>query len=162
MNKPIPLLHIEEAYPCTIVERINRFTVLIKHDNKYHTAWINNTGRLEEYIRKGIEGFCIPNKGKNKYRLFAVKPNLDNNGYAAVIDTLLQMKSFERCIEEKLLPYFQECWIEKRNPQLYNSYVDYLLRCNNKNIYVEIKSAALQKENHAMYPDCPSTRGQRH
>jgi len=101
----------------------------------------------------------IPNRGKNDYRLFAVSPY---NGLASIIDTLLQMKAFERCMENGLLPKFIGCRIQKRNASLYNSKIDYLLSCNTRSIYLEVKSAVLKKGEYAMYPDCPSIRGQRH
>ncbi len=155
----IPLLTIENPTSCTIIGRENRFTVTIEIKGIRYKAWINNTGRLKEYLREGVKGFCIPNRGKNDYRLFALSPY---DGLASIIDTLLQMKSFEKCIEYKLLPEFIDCIVYKRNALLYNSRIDYLLSCKNKSIYLEVKSAALKEGDYAMYPDCPSLRGQRH
>lgn len=155
----IPLLSIEDSIPCTIIRRENRFIVTIEIEDRRYKAWINNTGRLKEYLREGVKGFCIPNRGKNDYRLFALSPY---NGLASIIDTFLQMKSFEKCIEYNLLPEFIDCIVYKRNAILYNSRIDYLLFCKNKSIYLEVKSAALKEGDYAMYPDCPSIRGQKH
>ena len=156
----IPLIRIENPIPCTIIRRENRFTVIIEVDNKRYKAWINNTGRLKEYLRRGLSGFCIVNEGeKNDYRLFAIS---SSDNMAVIIDTLLQMKAFEESIENKLLSSFKRCRIIRRNVTLYNSKIDYLLSCNSKSIYLEVKSAVLKGKDYAMYPDCPSIRGQKH
>ncbi len=56
MNQ-IKLFHIEDVKLCKIIRRINQFTVLVDQSGEKHTAWINNTGRLEEYMRNGIEAY---------------------------------------------------------------------------------------------------------
>ena len=39
--------------------------------------------------------------------------------------------------------------------------IDYLFHCPDP-LYLEVKSAAMKRGEHAMYPDCPSLRGRRH
>jgi hypothetical protein len=40
--------------------------------------------------------------------------------------------------------------------------IDYLIEHKNKKYLLEIKSAVMKYKNFAMYPDCPSVRGQKH
>jgi sugar fermentation stimulation protein A len=42
------------------------------------------------------------------------------------------------------------------------SLIDYLIEYKNKKYYLEIKSAVMKENGFAMYPDCPSLRGQKH
>jgi len=39
--------------------------------------------------------------------------------------------------------------------------IDYLMTCELKDVFVELKSAALRLGYHASYPDCPSSRAAR-
>jgi len=148
------------AKECVILERINRFVVKIILDDTVLKAYINNTGRLLDYIVEGRRGFYIAHqKGlKTDCRLFAVK----EKRLAAVIDTQLQMQALEKIITLNLLPWSKGCRILKRNAKLGKSLIDYLLECHGKKVYLEVKSAVLRSGEYAMYPDCPSLRGRRH
>lgn len=154
------ILRIESPVECDIVERINRFVLKIRLKGNYYKAHLNNTGRLYEYLVKGRKGFCVRNekRGKTDYRLFSIK----EGNLGAIIDTQLQMKAFEKSLEMKLIPWLKGCRILKRNAKLGKSLIDYLLKCKGRQVYLEVKSAVLRREHHAMYPDCPSARGRKH
>ena len=154
------ILFMRGAKECTIIERINRFVVKIILDSAVLKAYINNTGMLQDYIVKGRRGFCIPHQKRLKTdcRLFAIR----EKKLAAIIDTQLQMQALEKIITLNLLPWSRGYRILKRNAKLGRSLIDYLLECNGKKIYLEVKSAVLRNGKYAMYPDCPSLRGRRH
>lgn len=151
---------VESPIECTIVQRLNRFVVEIQVNNNRQRAWINNTGRLKEYLFNGNIGFCTRNRRplKTTYRLFAIR----EGDLGAIIDTQLQMKSFEKALSMGLIPWLEGCAILKRNTRLGSSVIDYLLACGEKQVYLEVKSAVLREGHYAMYPDCPSARGRRH
>jgi len=151
---------IKGAEECIILKRLNRFTVKIILDGKAQRAYINNTGRLLDYIVEGQRGFCIKHERKLKTdcRLFAVR----EKNLAAIIDTQLQMKTLEKIMALNLVPWIRGCQILKRNAKLGGSLIDYLLECNGKKVYLEVKSAVLRNGKYAIYPDCPSMRGRRH
>jgi len=161
-NSKIPLVEIKNALPCNIVKRLNRFVVEIKdHNGKTARACINNTGRLEGYLEKGKTGFCIRNKPgmKTDYRLFSIKINEE---FSTIIDTNMQMRAFEKTLELGVVPWLKNCRCVKRNVRLGKSVIDYLIKCDEKEIYLEVKSAVKRKNIFAMYPDAPSERGRKH
>ncbi|NJE08821.1 DNA/RNA nuclease SfsA [Thermococcus sp. M39] len=142
------------------IERINRFVGLVRINNEVKKALITNTGRLEEFMIKGKKCFCTPKQGgKTDFVLVAFE---DKNSKGAVIDTRTQARAFERAVELGLIPWLKDCYIKKREVKVGTSRLDYLLECNGEEIWVEMKSAVLREEEYAMYPDCPSLRGQRH
>ncbi|MEZ0346785.1 MAG: DNA/RNA nuclease SfsA [Infirmifilum sp.] len=151
------LLELEEPIVCRIVGRVNRFVVAVRAGGEESLAHINNTGRLLEYIKGGKTGYCLPHRGKTRYRLIAVE---DIDG-AALIDTQLQMKSFEVAVQGKVLEWAQ-CDLISRSPEVGRSKLDYLLRCRGRETFTELKSAVLRQGDYAMYPDCPTPRGRRH
>lgn len=154
------VLGIENSIGCSVVERLNRFVVEVQLRADCRKAYINNTGRLHQFLVKGREGFCVQNDkpGKTDYRLFAIK----EGNLAAIIDTQLQMKALERSLEMRLIPWLEGYRVSKRNARLGESVIDYLLECSGKPVYLEVKSAVLREGHYAMYPDCSSARGRRH
>ncbi|MGD9344379.1 MAG: DNA/RNA nuclease SfsA [Candidatus Aminicenantes bacterium] len=154
------ILSVENVRECQVIERLNRFVVSAKIAGKQHPLHINNTGRLEEFLVRGRKAFCTMTQSTEKTdgRLFA----LEESGLGALIDTRIQMAAFERLVENGRIPWLKGCAIQKRNPRLGSSVLDYLLVCEKKAVLVEVKSAVLRVGTFASYPDCPTTRGQRH
>jgi sugar fermentation stimulation protein A len=159
------LLNLKDAFEVEILERLNRFVVLVKKENRILKAHNTNTGRLKEFLIRRKRAFCLPKiGGKTDCRLVAVE---DPFGFA-LIDTNLQMKAFEVAYRKGLIPWLNpsEWKLEKRNALLgENSYIDYLFRNlkTNQPLYLEVKSAAMRSpDNFAMYPDCPTERGRKH
>lgn len=154
------LLEINDPCPCSVLGRLNRFVVEVEVQGKPKRAYINNTGRLLEFLVRGKKAFCLRNKvsGKTDYRLFA----LADRDWAAVIDTRLQMVAFERTLEKGLIPWLEGFRTLRRDARLGASLIDYLLSSDAGEAYLEVKSAVLRDGDYAMYPDCPSARGRRH
>ncbi len=156
----LPGIGVESALECTMLKRLNRFVVEVAVAGTPERACINNTGRLEQYLRTGNKGFCIRNRRplKTAYRLFAVK----DGDMAAVIDTQLQMRAFEQALALGLIPWLEGYAVLRRNAPLGSSLIDYLLAGQRDQLYLEVKSAVLREGHYAMYPDCPSARGRKH
>ncbi len=158
--KQIKLFRIAGPQDCRIVERFNRFVVIIEVNGYYHPAHITNTGRLSEFMVKGRKAFCFRthHQGTTDFRLFAIA----ESGFGALIDTQLQMQAFEQALEQNLIPWLDGSRMLKRNAPLGTSRIDYLLEHYGKVGYLEVKSAVLRDGTYAMYPDCPSERGRKH
>ncbi|WP_297487696.1 DNA/RNA nuclease SfsA [Thermococcus sp.] len=161
MGKPI-LLKLK-TLPCTFIERFNRFVALVDVNGEIKRALITNTGRLEEFMIPGRRAFCLPKTGgKTDFVLVAFE---DLGGKGAVIDTRTQAKAFERAVELGLVPWLSGCRIKRKEVTVGKSRLDYLFDCPGGEVYAEMKSAVLRggkRGEYAMYPDCPSTRGQKH
>jgi sugar fermentation stimulation protein A len=155
----VELISIDNALECSIVQRTNRFVVEVRVEGKTHAAWINNTGRLRDWIVAGRAGFCVRRHGEGKtlYRLFAIREGT----FAALIDTQWQMRALESCLARGHLPWLGGPCAFRRNQRLGESVVDYWLECDAGSAYLEVKSAVLRQGQYGMYPDCPSARGRR-
>ncbi|MDW8022044.1 MAG: DNA/RNA nuclease SfsA [Nitrososphaerota archaeon] len=151
------LLEIKPVVVCTVLRRINRFVVEVEMGDRVSRVYLCNTGRLAGYLVKGREGFCAENSRPRKlrYRLFSIR----DDGLGAILDTQLQLKSFERAIN--LIPPFRDCKISRRNVRVGESVLDYLLKCPGGDLVLEVKSAVLRIDGYASYPDCPSTRARK-
>ncbi|NJE61405.1 DNA/RNA nuclease SfsA [Thermococcus sp. 21S7] len=149
--------------PCTFLKRLNRFVALVEVDGEERKALVTNTGRLEEFMVPGRKAFCTPKTGgKTDFVLVAFE---DLGGKGAIIDTRTQARAFERALELGLVPWLRDCRIKRKEVTVGKSRLDYLFECPEGEVYAEMKSAVLRggnKGEYAMYPDCPSVRGQKH
>lgn len=141
-----------------VLARLNRFVVEVVAEGRVERAYVNNTGRLLGLLTRGRACYCLRRSGgSTSLRLFAV----EDGGEAALIDTAIQGRAFERALKMGALPW-APCDVIARNPRLGSSIFDYLLSCGGRSIYAELKSAVLRDGVHAAYPDCPTPRGRRH
>ncbi len=159
-QQPRRLMRVKAPQECRIIERLNRFVVVIEVNGIAHRAHLTNTGRLAEFMIPGREAFCFRTHhgGATDYRLFAI----EECGLGAVIDTWLQMDAFEAAVKRQLIPWLKECQLRGKNAPLGASRIDYLLACPRGAWYLEVKSAVLRDGPYALYPDCPSERGRKH
>jgi len=150
------LLVLRGVEECLILERLNRFTIRVKIDDQEDLVFLQNTGRLLEYIVRGRRGFCAPTARPEKLRrrLFAIP----EDGLAAVVDTYLQSRAFEEAVNRGLIPWLEGYQISRRNIPLAGARIDYLMSREGADLILELKSAALRLGDYASYPDCPSTR----
>jgi sugar fermentation stimulation protein A len=154
------LLSFPKVLEVRIGKRLNRFVVSVNSQGSMLRAHINNTGRLEQFLIPDKKAYCLESTrgGKTDCRLFAIADKV----MAALIDTQLQMRAFEIALERGLLPWLKGYRFLKRNAPLGNSLIDYLLESCGSRSYLEAKSAVLREGDWAMYPDCPTQRGQKH
>lgn len=156
---PVMLFNVENPFKCTIEKRVNRFVVVVTAEGRKLRAYVNNTGRLQEYIVRGTKGFCTSEGNKTDCRLFAIS----DKGLGALIDTAFQAKAFEASLQKNVLKWLLNYKVVKRNVKVGGSLIDYLLLKGGSKAYLEVKSAVLRgNETYAMYPDCPTERGRRH
>jgi len=156
----IELISLSPILKCFIIDRINRFTVRVKCFGSEYLALNTNTGRLNNLLTPGRVAYCIRKcSGKLPLRLLGI----EMSGEVAVTDIYIQMKSFEKALVLNSIPWLLNCVIKRRNPVVGSSRLDYLLKCLEGEVWVEVKSALLlHGENYAGYPDCLSLRGRRH
>ena len=144
-------------YPCTILNKENRFVIRARLGDEVVKVHNTNTGRLEDLIWEGNEAYCEEKEGgKLKYRLIAAKTPF---GFA-VTDTNLQERVLKVIFEEGAIPWARGCEVKRRPKR--RSVFDFELLCEER-ILIEVKSADLASPRaEGMWPDCPTERGRRH
>lgn len=154
-----PLIRISNVAECRVIERLNKFVVRVKICSSEELAFLQNTGRLIEHVTRGKIGYCIPieKPRRLKYRLLAV----EDRGGAALIDTFLQAKAFERSVERNLIPWLSGYEILRREVRVGDMRIDYSLWGKAEEAILELKSAVFRLDEYASYPDCPSIRARR-
>lgn len=155
----MPVVTLSKLVECYVVKRLTRFTVLAEIRGERMIVYMNNTGRLEGYLRPGKRGYCTENfRGKHKYRIVGV----EDGEYVTLIDTNLQEKTFLALQERGLISWLSTCKLHSRNYKLENAVVDFAFKCDDGIVLIELKSAVMRlKESLAGYPDAPTQRGRR-
>lgn len=160
---PNELLRLPSVRECTIRRRLNRFVVEATIDGRVEKLHNTNTGRLLDLLVEGRRCLAEPINGRKlRWRLTAVEDS-EYPGTWDIVNTLAQNRAFEIAVKRSMLPYTKGCEVLSRNPRVGSSFLDYVLTCGGRPVYVETKSAVLRgPNNEAMYPDCPTARGVRH
>jgi len=152
----------EKLIPFEIVKRNNRLSVLVKDSKGQQLAHLTNTGRLLDLIIPGNTCLCIPKKpAKTKIRLIGVPISKSK---AVLIDPAEQSKCFVKAVEMGLIPWLKGWKIKRPEVQYEESRIDFQIESDSGDFgYIEVKSAAMLLDNKiGSFPDCPTTRGQKH
>lgn len=146
----------------TFVERKNRFLGSVRfEDGELDDVHVRDPGRLKELLYKGNKVLLKKAGNENRktnWDLISAKFDdlwiLVNSGYhRRITETILE--------KESISPFDN---IESYKPEvkLGDSRIDFLIKKDDENIWVEVKGCTLAKKGEALFPDAPTKRGKRH
>ncbi len=141
---------------------MNRFAALVKVAGREVTVHVANSGRMRELFQPGIRVLLTPKLGtpgrKTPYDLTLV----DLGDTLVSADARLPNALVHEKIISGALQEFQGYQDVRREVTLGNSRMDLLLLANDTRCYIEVKSVTLVENGVGLFPDAPTTRGQRH
>ena len=151
--------HLTEG---VFITRLNRFAALVEIDGRTTHVHVANSGRLRELLRPGVRVLLTPvSPGTNRKTAYDL--SLVDLGHTLVsADARLPNALVYEALEQSLLPQFATYGAVVRERVFGDSRLDLLLSDGPKRCYVEVKSVTLTEERTALFPDAPTTRGQRH
>jgi len=143
-------------------KRLNRFLIECLIKNEKIKAYLPNPGRLWELLLPRRELYLIKNPAESgrttDYTVIAILkeeiPVLLHTHYTNVLARLL--------IEQGKIPFFKGSSIVKQEVKIGRSRFDFLLRKDDKDFILEVKSCTLFGKEIAMFPDAVTLRGRRH
>lgn len=150
----------------TYVSRPNRFTVEFKQEsNEVELAHLHDPGRLKELLLpktplliKYIDDYKSK-KRKTKYDVVGVK----NNNVWILLNSSYHNNLVEELINNNKIKDLTNYYVHRREVAYKNSRLDFLLKDGNDNpMYMEVKGCTLLVGDTAIFPDAPTTRGQKH
>lgn len=145
--------------PGKFLSRPNRFIAQIEIDGRVEVSHVKNTGRLRELLIPGADVFIQqatnPNR-KTKYDLIGVY----KGDRLVNIDSQVPNQVFHEWVENS--GYFNGISLIKPEYQYRQSRFDFYLEADHRKLLVEVKGVTLEKDNIAMFPDAPTTRGVKH
>jgi len=143
------------------LKRLNRFLGNVKIKNKLYLVHIPNPGRMNEILVPGVKvylQYTDKNFRKTQYDLIGI----EINNVQISIDSNLPNRIFIEGINTKKIRNFGEIVEYKKEIQVQDSRIDFLLKNRYNEIFVEVKSCTLVEDMIAKFPDAPTKRGVRH
>ncbi len=142
-------------------ERKNRFLGSVKIGNETVEVHVRDPGRLNEILYPGNE--VLLKRAENQDRktdwsLLAGRVDehwvFVNSGYHRAIT--------ERILEKHRLSPFERIEGYQAEKKLGKSRIDFLLKKDDRDIWLEVKGCTLAEDGTALFPDAPTKRGKRH
>jgi len=161
-SERIAVFDLPADLEATFVRRPNRFLALFEKDGQLLEAHVHDPGRLPDLLLPGkkiLLKYCPGPKRRTSWSLLAGEACghwvFANSGYhRRLSEKMLSL------LGEELFPGLKSFVAE---PRLGNTRLDYLFEMEEgPPVYVEIKGCTWAKGACALFPDAPTTRGQRH
>jgi len=145
------------------IERPNRFIVICSLYGKKISAFLPNPGRLWELLFPGsILILKTSSRNSEKRKTGHTVIGVFHEGVPIMLDTHENNRVASWLVETGRIPGFENFTVKKREITCGKSRFDFLLRDENGDYYLEVKSCTLFKGKFAMFPDSPSERASRH
>lgn len=144
-----------------ILRRLNRFAVAVELSDGQAIAHLPNSGRLHELLKPGTPCWLVPKldpNRKTRYDLLLVR--LGRTLVSA--DARLPSRLVLEALKERKLPQFSEYTDFQTEVRWNHSRIDLLLTGSDRPCLLEAKSVTLVLDATGLFPDAPTTRGQRH
>ncbi|MDY6821241.1 MAG: DNA/RNA nuclease SfsA [Deferribacterota bacterium] len=145
----------------TFIERINRFVVKCEYKGEIIYAYLANPGRLWELLvegRKVLLKYQDKDSRKYKFSCFSIV----DSSHLILLDTHYNNVVAEKLINNNMIEELKDYNIESKECSFGKSRFDFLLKCGNKRLILEVKSSTLYYDKLAMFPDAPSKRATKH
>jgi sugar fermentation stimulation protein A len=143
------------------INRLNRFLIRCKLDNRIISAFLPNSGRLQELLLPGRVIYLIREESehrKTQYTAVAV----EREGQPLMLHTHRTNEVARYLLQRGKVPGLKRVKIMKPEVRVGRSRFDFLLEEGGKKILLEVKSCTLVGERVAMFPDAVTERGTRH
>ena len=146
----------------TFVARLNRFAALVQIQGRETVVHVANSGRLRELFQEGARVLLSP-VASRLARKTSYDLSLVDLGHTLVsADARLPNTLVYEGITHGQISELQGYQEVLREQVFQNCRFDLLLLNGTKRCYVEAKSVTLISNGVALFPDAPTTRGQRH
>ncbi|MHA1630629.1 MAG: DNA/RNA nuclease SfsA [Candidatus Heimdallarchaeota archaeon] len=151
----------------TFYNRPNRFLVNLTLEGTKHLeqAYLHDPGRMKELLLPQVRLLIRQpqpkngtNKRKTKWDILAV----EHQNRIVVINSRLPNIVAANILKKKKLPELKEYTLVRPEISYGNSRLDFYLKKDTNECYLEVKGVTLVAEKKALFPDAPTTRGVRH
>ena len=145
------------------IKRPNRFIAHVLIDGEREIVHVKNTGRCREILKKGTTVILEKAKNKNRKTKYSVIAAYKNDKLIN-IDSQVPNQVVQEALDKENIPesQFKNITNLKREVTYNNSRFDIYFKNKEKENFIEIKGVTLEKNNIAMFPDAPTTRGTKH
>ncbi len=144
------------------VRRPNRFIVECTVQGRSVRAYLPNPGRLWELFFPGTVLYLVKHDASYEGSTDFTIVGVERDGVPIMLHTHVNNLVARQLIEEGKIPGLENASVIKPEISIGNSRFDFLLRQNEKDVVVEVKSCTLVGNKIAMFPDAVTARGTKH
>jgi sugar fermentation stimulation protein A len=156
------LILFNNTLKARFVDRPNRFLIRCKWKGQILSAFLPNSGRLQELLLPGRVVYLVREEKsllrKTRYTAVAV----DREGHPIFLHTHLTNEVARHLLQERKIPGLEKAKIVRPEIHVRRSRFDFILEEKGKQVLLEVKSCTLVGERVAMFPDAVTERGRRH
>ena len=142
--------------------RPNRFVVKCLVDGRNIRAYLPNPGRLWELFFLGAKLSLVKFPRSSRRKLAYMVVAVERDGIPVMLHTHQNNLVAQKLIEEGRITGFEDAEFVKTEYRVGHSRFDFLLRKDDRDIMLEVKSCTLFNKTLAMFPDAVSTRATKH
>ena len=143
------------------IRRLNRFAVEVELDKGAVQAHLPNSGRMTELLVPGYPVVLVECPSPNRKTAFDMLL-VQYQGHWVSVDSRLPSALAYKALEQGALPAWAGYTQVRREAVYGDSRIDLALRNGDRRALIETKSVNLVENGVALFPDAPTTRGQRH
>ena len=143
------------------VRRLNRFAALVRLDGREERVHVRNSGRLRELLTVGRPVLLEPAGAPGRRTRFTLALVRTRGGYVS-LDAHLPNDLVAASLAGGAVAGFRGYRLLRREVVVGRHRVDFLLGRGERECLLEVKSVTLVRENLALFPDAPTTRGVAH
>lgn len=143
------------------VRRLNRFAALVEIQGRQELVHVRNSGRLHELFTPGRAVLLDPAATKGRQTRFTLALVRLPGGYVSA-DAHLPNALVAEALRCRSIPGLTGHRVLRREPPLGSGRADFLLARGGRQCLLEVKSVTLVENGVALFPDAPTTRGQKH
>ena len=151
----------ESLIPAEFISRPNRFLGEVRIGEDQTECFIPNPGRMGELLQPNSRVYLTPRSTENRKTAYDLSL-VDLNGTLISVDSRVPNRIASEAIEQGMIPEFSGLTVEKAEYTYNDSRLDFLLKGNDTQLLLEVKSCTLVREGTALFPDAPTKRGSRH
>ncbi|MFP4655907.1 MAG: DNA/RNA nuclease SfsA [Methanohalobium sp.] len=161
----IPVIHIPWDAEGIFVSRENRFLGIVDIINtetiRNEKVHIRDPGRLEDILYSGNRVLLNKAEGEKRKTKWEMIAGSVNNKWI-LINSVYHRKIAEQVIENENISPLGKVDSIIPEQQFGDSRLDFLVNRKDSTTWIEVKGCTLQNNGIALFPDAPTTRGQRH
>ncbi len=145
----------------TYLKRPNRFTLVCRLNRRVVKAFLPNPGRLWELLLPGVPVY-LEKSSRDKNLLPYTAVAIQRGNHPVMVHTHRTNDFVAHLLGQGLVPGLEKAEVVKREFVHGKSRFDFLLRNEEKEVILEVKSCTLFGKRLAMFPDAITARGRRH
>ena len=154
-------MRISQLREAVFLQRLNRFSCLVKVGDREDRAYLANSGRLKDLLIPGQKVLLIQKSNSHRRTRYDLAM-VDLRENLVSVDAKLPNQLLHEALLARSLPQFNHYSHIQPEAIVGNHRLDFLLEQEGKRCLLEVKSVTLVRDQRAFFPDAPTLRGRRH